>query len=41
VLLSGGHVVAEGTLATLTALARQRVGHDLRPDFEEVFLALV
>jgi ABC-2 type transport system ATP-binding protein len=40
VLLSGGHVVAEGTLDTLTALARQRAGHDLPPDFEEVFLAL-
>lgn len=40
VLLSGGRVVAEGTLDTLTALARQRAGHDLPPDFEEVFLAL-
>jgi ABC-2 type transport system ATP-binding protein len=40
VLLSGGRVVAEGTLDTLTALARQRAGHDLQPDFEEVFLAL-
>jgi ABC-2 type transport system ATP-binding protein len=40
VLLSGGHVVAEGTLDTLTALARQRAGHTLPPDFEEVFLAL-
>jgi len=40
VLLSGGRVVAEGTLDRLTALARQRAGHDLPPDFEEVFLAL-
>jgi ABC-2 type transport system ATP-binding protein len=40
VLLSGGHVVAEGTLDTLTALARQRAGHTLPPSFEEVFLAL-
>lgn len=40
VLLSGGHVVAEGTLDSLTALARQRVGHNLPVDFEEVFLAL-
>jgi ABC-2 type transport system ATP-binding protein len=40
VLLSGGRVVAEGTLDTLGALARQRAGHDLPPDFEEVFLAL-
>jgi ABC-2 type transport system ATP-binding protein len=40
VLLSGGHVVAEGTLDTLAGLARQRVGHTLPPDFEEVFLAL-
>jgi ABC-2 type transport system ATP-binding protein len=40
VLLSGGRVVAEGTLDTLTALARQRAGHDLQPDFEEVFLVL-
>jgi ABC-2 type transport system ATP-binding protein len=40
VLLSGGHVVAEGTLDTLTAFARQRAGHGLTADFEEVFLAL-
>jgi ABC-2 type transport system ATP-binding protein len=40
VLLSSGRVVAEGALDTLTALARQRAGHDLPPDFEEVFLAL-
>jgi ABC-2 type transport system ATP-binding protein len=40
VLLSGGRVVAEGKLDTLTALARQRVGHSLPGDFEEVFLAL-
>jgi ABC-2 type transport system ATP-binding protein len=40
VLLSGGRVVAEGTLDTLTGLARQRAGHGLPPDFEEVFLAL-
>jgi ABC-2 type transport system ATP-binding protein len=40
VLLSGGRVVAEGVLDTLVALARQRAGHDLPPDFEEVFLAL-
>jgi ABC-2 type transport system ATP-binding protein len=40
VLLSGGRVVAEGKLDTLTALARQRVGHSLPDDFEEVFLAL-
>jgi ABC-2 type transport system ATP-binding protein len=40
VLLSGGRIVAEGTLDTLTALARQRAGHDLPADFEEVFLAL-
>jgi ABC-2 type transport system ATP-binding protein len=40
VLLSGGRVVAEGKLDTLTALAQQRGGHSLPPDFEEVFLAL-
>jgi ABC-2 type transport system ATP-binding protein len=40
VLLSGGCVIAEGTLDTLTALARQRAGHALPSDFEEVFLAL-
>jgi ABC-2 type transport system ATP-binding protein len=40
VLLSGGRVVAEGKLDTLTALARQRAGHGLPADFEEVFLAL-
>jgi ABC-2 type transport system ATP-binding protein len=40
VLLSGGRVVAEGTLDVLTAVARQRAGHSLAPDFEEVFLAL-
>jgi ABC-type multidrug transport system ATPase subunit len=40
VLLSGGRVVAEGTRDVLTAVARQRAGHDLAPDFEEVFLAL-
>jgi ABC-type multidrug transport system ATPase subunit len=40
VLLSGGRVVAEGTRDVLTAVARQRAGHDLPPDFEEVFLAL-
>jgi len=40
VLLSGGRIVAEGTLDTLTALAQQRAGHDLPSDFEEVFLAL-
>jgi len=40
VLLSSGRVVAEGTLDTLTALARQRAGHTLPADFEEVFLAL-
>src|SRR6202043_4069639 len=40
VLLSGGRVVAEGTLDVLIALARQRAGHELQPDFEEVFLAL-
>jgi len=40
VLLSSGSVVAEGTLDTLIALARQRAGHNLTPDFEEVFLAL-
>lgn len=40
VLLSGGHIVAEGTLDSLAAIARQRVGHNLQPDFEEVFLAL-
>ena len=40
VLLSGGRVVAEGTLDVLTAVARQRAGHNLSADFEEVFLAL-
>jgi CzcA family heavy metal efflux pump len=40
VLLSGGHVVAEGTLDVLIDLARQRRGHTLPADFEEVFLAL-
>jgi ABC-2 type transport system ATP-binding protein len=40
VLLSGGRVVAEGTLDELIALARQRAGHNLPADFEEVFLAL-
>ena len=40
VLLSGGRIVAEGTLDTLTAVARQRAGHSLAADFEEVFLAL-
>lgn len=40
VLLSGGRVAAEGTLDVLTAVARQRSGQDLSPDFEEVFLAL-
>jgi ABC-2 type transport system ATP-binding protein len=40
VLLSGGRVVAEGTLDFLTAVARQRAGHSLPADFEEVFLAL-
>jgi ABC-2 type transport system ATP-binding protein len=40
VLLSGGRVVAEGTLEVLTKTARQRAGHDLPQDFEEVFLAL-
>jgi ABC-2 type transport system ATP-binding protein len=40
VLLSGGVIVAEGTLDTLTALAQKRAGHDLPSDFEEVFLAL-
>jgi ABC-2 type transport system ATP-binding protein len=40
VLLSGGRVVAEGTLDVLIALARQRAGHNLAADFEEVFLAL-
>jgi len=40
VLLSGGRVVAEGARDVLTAVARQRAGHDLPPDFEEVFLAL-
>jgi ABC-2 type transport system ATP-binding protein len=40
VLLSGGRIVAEGTLDTLTALAQQRAGRDLSSDFEEVFLAL-
>jgi ABC-2 type transport system ATP-binding protein len=40
VLLSGGRVVAEGKLDTLTALARQHAGHRLPADFEEVFLAL-
>jgi ABC-2 type transport system ATP-binding protein len=40
VLLSGGRVVAEGTLDTLTAVARQRAGHSLPANFEEVFLAL-
>src|SRR5215467_4003967 len=38
VLLSGGRVVAEGTLEVLMALAHQRAGHDLPPDFEEVSL---
>jgi ABC-2 type transport system ATP-binding protein len=40
VLLSGGRVVAEGTRDVLIAVARQRAGHDLPEDFEEVFLAL-
>ena len=40
VLLSGGRVVAEGTFDVLTAVARQRAGHGLPPDFEGVFLAL-
>jgi ABC-2 type transport system ATP-binding protein len=40
VLLSGGRIVAEGTLDVLTDLARQRRGHTLPADFEEVFLAL-
>jgi ABC-2 type transport system ATP-binding protein len=40
VLLSGGRVVAEGTLDSLTMLACQRAGHIVLPDFEEVFLAL-
>jgi ABC-2 type transport system ATP-binding protein len=40
VLLSGGRVVAEGTLDVLIAIARHRAGHDLPADFEEVFLAL-
>ena len=39
-LLSSGRIVAEGTLDTLTGIARQRAGHSLPPDFEEVFLAL-
>ncbi len=40
VLLSGGRVVAEGTLEVLIAFARQRVGDNLPSDLEEVFLAL-
>jgi ABC-2 type transport system ATP-binding protein len=40
VLLSAGRIIAEGTLETLIALGRDRRGHDLSPDFEEVFLAL-
>jgi ABC-2 type transport system ATP-binding protein len=40
VLLSGGRIVAEGTLDALIATAQQRAGHDLPSDFEEVFLAL-
>ena len=40
VLLSSGRIVAEGTLDTLTGIARQRAGHSLPSDFEEVFLAL-
>jgi CzcA family heavy metal efflux pump len=40
VLLSGGQIVAEGTLDTLITAAQQRAGHDLPSDFEEVFLAL-
>lgn len=40
VLLSGGRIVAEGTLDTLTSVAQQRAGHNLPSDFEEVFLAL-
>ena len=40
VLLSSGRIVAEGTLDTLTDIARQRAGHSLPSDFEEVFLAL-
>jgi ABC-2 type transport system ATP-binding protein len=40
VLLSGGRVVAEGKLETLISIARQRGGHSLPADFEEVFLAL-
>ena len=39
-LLSSSRVVAEGALDMLTAPARQRAGHDLPTDFEEVFLAL-
>jgi CzcA family heavy metal efflux pump len=39
VLLSGGRMVAEGTLDVLTGVARQRAGYDPH-DFEEVFLAL-
>jgi ABC-2 type transport system ATP-binding protein len=40
VLLSGGRIVAEGTLDTLIALGQQHAGHDLPSNFEEVFLAL-
>ena len=40
VLLSGGLIVAEGTLDMLIGLAQQRAGHSLPPNFEEVFLAL-
>lgn len=40
VLLSNGNLVGEGTLATLSSMAAQRVGHIPDHDFEEIFLAL-
>jgi ABC-2 type transport system ATP-binding protein len=40
VLLSNGNLVGEGTLATLSSMAEQRVGHLPGHDFEEIFLAL-
>ena len=40
VLLSGGRVCGEGTLADLSAVARTRGVALSRPDLEEVFLAL-
>lgn len=40
VLLSNGHLVAEGTLEKLRQAASSRLGHAPAQDFEEIFLAL-